>query len=328
MHLVIMLVKFNLPQFTSEDAIRIAKEHYNLTVSARPLPSERDQNFHLRSDDEKEYVLKIANVSELATILDLQNCAMDYLGVQLPTLALSRVRRSRTGESTITVSGPTGTTHFVRLLTFVPGRTLAQITRHTPELLYSLGHALGQIDQALIGFNHPAALRELKWDISRALWIRKYTQHIRDQHRRKSVECFLVDFENHVLPELTSLRTSVIYNDANDYNVLVDSQHKVIGLIDFGDMVHTQTVCEVAVGAAYAMLHKPDPHRALTSVVDGYQKVLPLTDRELQVLLPLVCARLCITVTNAAYQRTEEPGNEYLTISEAPAWDLLERLLS
>jgi len=327
MHLVIMLIKFNLPEFTPEEAIRIAKENYGLTASVRPLPSERDQNFHLRSDDEKEYVLKIANVSEQATILDLQNCAMDYLAERLPVLAFSRIRRSRTGESTITILGPKGT-HFVRLLTFVPGTTLAQIKQHTPELLYSLGLALGQMDQALIGFTHPAALRELKWDISRALWIRKYTQHIRNQRRRKTVESFLVDFENHVLPLLTSFRTSVIYNDANDYNVLVDSQQRVIGLIDFGDMVHTQTVCELAVGAAYAMLHKADPHRALRSVVDGYQKILPLTDRELQILLPLVCARLSITVTNAAYQRTEEPENKYLTISEAPAWELLERLLS
>jgi len=323
-----MRVKFDLPEFTSEDAIRIAKEHFGVSASARSLPSERDQNFHLRSDDGKEYVLKIANNSEQEAILDLQNSAMDYLAKKLPFLTLSRVCRTTTGLSTITATGPKRTIHFVRLLTFVPGTTLARVRQHSPELLYSLGLALGRIDHSLMDFTHPAAFRELKWDLSRTLWIRNYTQYILDQRRRNLIEGFLNDFENRVVPVLAALRTSVIYNDANDYNVLVNSKHRMIGFIDFGDMVHTQTVCELAVGAAYAMLHKSDPYAALASVVAGYQKVLPLTKQELEILLPLICARLCITVTNAAYQRTEEPGNEYLTISEAPAWELLERLLA
>ncbi len=322
-----MRVKFELPKFTSEEAARIAKEHYGVSASAQPLPSERDQNFYLRSIHKQEYVLKIANNSEQAAILDLQNSAMDYLAEQLPTLAISRVCRSTTGQSTITISGPEGMTHFVRLLTFVPGTTLAQITTHTTELLQSLGFVLGQIAHALIGFRHPAARRELKWDISRALWIRNYTPYIPDQHRRELIENFLTDFENRIHPILTTLRSSIIYNDANDYNVLVGTANRVIGVIDFGDMVYTQTVCELAVGSAYAMLDKPDPHRALASILDGFQKALPLTHPEQEILLPLICARLCITVTNAAYQRTAEPGNEYLTISETPAWELLERLL-
>jgi len=323
-----MLVKFDLPDFTPDEAVQIARENYGLTASARPFPSERDQNFHLRTDDRQEYVLKIANVSEQETILDLQNRAMDYLAEQLPTLRLSQVCRGKAGESTITITGSKGTTHFVRLLTFVPGKTLAEVTPHTPKLLHSLGLALGQIDRALLGFRHPAAHRELKWDISRVSWIREYAPYVQDLRRREFLERFLADFENSILPVLPALRTSVIYNDANDYNVIVDSQNKVIGVIDFGDMVHTQTVCELAVGAAYAMLHKPDPRAALASVAAGYRQALPLTDPELEVLLPLICARLCITVTNAAYQRAVEPGNEYLAISEAPAWQLLERLIS
>jgi Ser/Thr protein kinase RdoA (MazF antagonist) len=35
------------PTFTLADAVHLAHTHYNLTVTARQLPSERDQNFHL-----------------------------------------------------------------------------------------------------------------------------------------------------------------------------------------------------------------------------------------------------------------------------------------
>ncbi|RPJ57924.1 MAG: aminotransferase class III-fold pyridoxal phosphate-dependent enzyme, partial [Dehalococcoidia bacterium] len=46
---------------------------------------------------------------------------------------------------------------------------------------------------------------------------------------------------------------------------------------------------------------------------------------ELEALFPLICIRLCITVVNAALQRKVNPENEYLSISEKPAWALLEK---
>ena len=52
-------------------------------------------------------------------------------------------------------------------------------------------------------------------------WIRDYLQHIGDPRRRELVERFLAFYESEVVPALTSLRRSVIYGDANDYNVLV-----------------------------------------------------------------------------------------------------------
>ncbi len=41
----------------------------------------------------------------------------------------------------------------------------------------------------------------------------------------------------------------------------------------------------------------------------------------------MICARLCISVTMSAYQKKLEPDNEYIVISEKPAWELLERLI-
>src|SRR5574341_375098 len=91
-------------------------------------------------------------------------------------------------------------------------------------------------------------------------------------------------------------------------------------------MVHTNTICELAIAAAYAMMDKADPLTAGAPVVAGYHQVLPLSEPELEVLFPLICIRLCLTVTNSAYQRVVEPNNDYLTISERPAWLLLEKL--
>ena len=207
---------------------------------------------------------------------------------------------------------------------------MADVRPHTPELLGSLGSLLGTVDAALGGFSHPAAARDLKWDPRRAGWIVDYTRFVEDPARRSLAER-LFAFANVELARLApALRASVIYNDANDYNVLVDGQdpyaRRVTSVVDFGDMLHTWTANEVAVACAYAMLDKPDPLAAAAPIVAGYHAAHPLTPEEIEAIFPLVCSRLAVSVVNSAYQRHAEPGNAYLTVSERPAWDLLERL--
>ena len=91
-------------------------------------------------------------------------------------------------------------------------------------------------------------------------------------------------------------------------------------------MVHTYTVAEPAVAAAYAMLNKNDPMMAAAAVVAGYHSSYPLTETELALLYPLICMRLCMSVCFSAHQQVLQPDNRYLSISEAPAWALLEKL--
>jgi murein DD-endopeptidase MepM/ murein hydrolase activator NlpD len=134
------------------------------------------------------------------------------------------------------------------------------------------------------------------------------------------------------VPIASNLRTSVVHNDANDYNVLVSDdragQKTVAGIIDFGDMLHTYTASEVAVAAAYAMLDKTDPLAAAAEIVAGYHEVFPLTELELEALYTLICMRLAVSVTNSALQQKLHPDNKYLLVSERPAWALLEKLSS
>ncbi|HEV2388970.1 MAG TPA: aminotransferase class III-fold pyridoxal phosphate-dependent enzyme [Candidatus Acidoferrales bacterium] len=327
-----LTVKFPLPAFTAADASLIARQSYGLRATARPLPSERDRNFLLTTEAGEKFVLKIASAFDDPAVLDFQNRALERLALRLPALAVPRLRPASTGEPIARIAASGGATHLVRLLTYIPGKLLAEVAPHTPALLRSLGGVLGQIDAALADFDHPAAERELKWDLKRAGWIREYLGSIENGDWRAAVERALRIFDAEVAPALPSLRTSVIYNDANDYNVLVGPgdpwSRRVIGVIDFGDMLRSATVSELAVAAAYAMLGKPDPLAAAAHVVAGYHEAFPLAEPEIELLFPLVSIRLAVSVANAAYQRVAEPGNEYLTISEAAAGQTLERLAS
>jgi 4-aminobutyrate aminotransferase-like enzyme/Ser/Thr protein kinase RdoA (MazF antagonist) len=335
-----MSLAVDRPRFSEEDASKFAQKFYGLKAIARPLPSERDQNFHLSSHEEREFVLKLSSAAETKDILDFQNQAMARLAqmvAQNSSLWVPQVCETVAGEEIATVAGANGSTHFVRMLTYLPGKPLARVKPHSPALLHELGCFLGHMDKALAGFNHPAMRRELKWDMQKAgSTIRGYLNHITEPRRRAIVEQFLEYFETTVAPALPTLRAGVIHNDGNDYNIIVAydrptpsrlAQKAAMGIIDFGDMLYSHPVCEVAIASAYIMLNKADPLEAAGHVVGGYHDVLPLTDQELELLYPLMCIRLCASVAMSAFQQKLEPANDYLKISEKPAWDVLERLI-
>jgi 4-aminobutyrate aminotransferase-like enzyme/Ser/Thr protein kinase RdoA (MazF antagonist) len=320
------------PAFSASDAAGFAQELYGITATARELPSERDQNFHLQCAGE-QFVLKISNAVESREVLDFQNQALARLAERGLAAFCPRVRAAKSGELIAAVKHADGRAHLARLLSYLPGAFLAHVNPHTPELLYSLGHLFGRMDDALAGFSHPAMQRELKWDSKHAAaLIKRDLGGITDPARRAIVAQLLAQFETAVAPILPHLRQSVIHNDGNDHNILVSRDgargQRVSGIIDFGDLVQTYTVSELAVASAYAMLEKADPVMAAAHIARGYHAAFPLTEPELAALFHFICLRLCLSVTISACQRQLEPDNDYLVISEKPAWALLEKLVS
>jgi 4-aminobutyrate aminotransferase-like enzyme/Ser/Thr protein kinase RdoA (MazF antagonist) len=319
------------PRFSEGRAASLARELFGVAGSARPLPSERDQNFLITTDSGEACVLKIASAGEPAESLDLQNQAIEWVRRRDPALPLPRLQRSREGQAMIRATAGTGHTHLVRLLSFLPGVPLANVCPQTKDLLGDLGRFLGRLDRALVDFSHPASERDFVWDLRQATdTVREHQHEIQDVRRRALVEGLAARAGERLAPVMASLRQSVVHNDANDHNVLVsgpsERRRRITGLIDFGDMVRTLTISELAIAIAYVMLDKPDPLTAAAHVVEGYHESLPLTEPELAVLFDLALLRLCTSVALSAHRKTREPENEYLTISEQPAWEALERL--
>jgi 4-aminobutyrate aminotransferase-like enzyme/Ser/Thr protein kinase RdoA (MazF antagonist) len=324
------------PRFDPGQAVLLAREFFGLEAQAETLPSERDQNFHLAAADGRQYVLKVANGTESRASIELQNRMMAHLLKRDSASGGGRiicpeVCSGLTGDTIYTVEGENGNGHFVRLLTYLPGKPLADVKPHDAGLLRSLGHFFGRLDAYLADFNHPALCREFHWDLKHAgRVVGETVGAIPDSQRRALIRHFLSRFRERVAPRLADLRCAAIHNDGNDYNVLVtltkDRCNRVSGVIDFGDAVRTVQVAEPAIICAYAMMNKPDPLTAAESIVAGYHQTSPLTEPELDLLFDLVCMRLCTSVCLAAHQHRLEPQNEYLRISEQPAWDLLQKL--
>ena len=317
--------------FATEDAARTASELFGIKGEIDELPSERDRNFRIRVNDEEAFVLKIAAETESEECLILQNAVMAHLQKVDPSLRIPQVLPSRHGLLISTVKNADGRSHKVRLLTYLPGRTLAEVNPHTAELLCELGAFIGRLTLGLKDFSHPAAHRDFYWDIKNASRvIDQYAGSIESPDDRKTVDYFLRLFVDNVLPNMHVLDESVIHNDANDYNLIVaypsPGAAREFGIIDFGDMVYSCRLFELAIAAAYAVLDKPDPLVAAAQVVGGYNSVMALSDTELRLLFPIICIRLASSVCIAARQRKAEPDNTYLGISEQQAWRTLAKL--
>jgi 4-aminobutyrate aminotransferase-like enzyme/Ser/Thr protein kinase RdoA (MazF antagonist) len=315
---------------TESEATQLAREVFGVEADARALPGEYDDNFHLTANDGRGYVLKVMHAGRERSFVDMQCRALQHVARRAPHLAVPRVCPAPNGAAFQNVRVADGSERLVWLLTFLPGTVLADVKPHEPELLESLGRLLGEMDVALQDFSHPSVERELKWNLARAGWIRDSLHHIGDASRRKLVEGFLSLYEAEVVPALPRLRRSVIYGDANDHNVLVGAPwpqpRKVAGIIDFGDVHYGLTVSELAVASAYVILGKKNPLQAASAVAAGYHKAFPLEEAELAVLFPLIAMRLAVSVVNSAHRKTLIPDDPYVTVSEAPAWDALERL--
>jgi Ser/Thr protein kinase RdoA (MazF antagonist) len=292
----------------------IAEKYFSIQATAAELPSERDRNFLLTGRDGEKFVLKVANAREERAALEAQNAMMRHLEKRVAFCP--RVVPANSGEEIATVED-----RFIRVLSYVPGKPLATIQFQSPELLYDLGRKLGQLTRALADFDHPAAHRQFYWDLAQgAACLREHGPKIKDETLQKLVFSLGLNLPNEV-------RRSVIHGDANDYNVLVERE-RVVGLIDFGDIVYSYTLGDLAIAVAYVVLGKTDPYAAAAPVIEGYREEFELTKDELDALWPLVRLRLCMSVCIAAHQQAQDPANEYLGVSQSLIAETLPRLMN
>ncbi len=315
------------PDFSIEQAKLLLAEHYGLEGSLSPLDSERDQNFKVAASDGKIYILKIVNAAEPLVASEFQTELLGHLGVHAPDLPVPHIRKTVSGASLAETTSGHGVRHLLRLVGWVAGVPLAQASR-SDAALESLGSLLGRFDAALKGFMHPGALRDLDWNLCNAGRSAERLHHIADVDDRALLERFLARFETKVVPMLPKLRSAVIHNDANDWNVLVaHADHdRIAGVIDFGDALYAPVIAEIAIAAAYAGLDHADPIGAAATIARGFHAEYPLLEEEIALLFDLIAMRLVTSVTISASRRAHTDGNPYLAISEKPAWALLRKL--
>ena len=219
-----------------------------------------------------------------------------------------------------------GEVKIIRMLSYIEGELLTK-TEHNKKLFTSFGTFLANMDKKLSGCNnYIIKSKQLKWDIQHFHLNKKYIKDLSDAQDRKVVEYFFQQFDEMVLPVLPNLRKSIIHNDANDFNVVV-KDNEVCGIFDFGDMVYTSLINELAIAIAYSLLNKENLIEYASYIIKAYHKILPLETREIDILYYLIASRLCTSASNSAYHTKQDPDNSYISLSEKAVLKLLHKWL-
>lgn len=311
--------------FAIADVEQLVADYYGLQTKAKPLTGEYEFNYLLTAHDGTKYIFKVAGAENSYEFFDAQVKIIAHLsGSSISDKLFSYIPNKQAGF--ITIHDAADKRYYLRLLTYLPGEFWCNTINHPDALYNDLGNFLGNMDKALEDFAHPAMHRYYVWDISNAADANRKLHCIKDHERRRIAGYFLLQFETEVLPVISSLRHAYVHHDANDTNILV-KEDNVVGLIDFSDMVYTALINNLAVACTYAIMHHHDPLHAATLVVKGYHEVYPLTEQEVDMLYYLIAARLCISVTQSAWNASIETNNEHHFISEKPAWELLYKLI-
>ena len=302
------------PRFTPQEAAEIAAHEFGVHGTARDLGSERDATF-LIEDGGLDAILKISNSGEDEAVLDLEQAAIAHALRVVPDLPIAKPL-----AGIATFDG-----HYVRLFERLHGRTGGpELDEHA---VYDFAATHARLNLALRTFFHPAARRDLLWNLEQTPRLRPLLGAIEDARGRARVERVLDVFEERVVPEWPRLRSHVLHGDFTLGNVLFAPGDRISGVVDFGDCAYGTQAGDFAIAVASLLRGRPQDEvfRIGRIAVDGYASRLPFEPEELSVLGHLVAARLAMVVAISAWRVHRYPENaEYIQAEDDDSWALLE----
>jgi Ser/Thr protein kinase RdoA (MazF antagonist) len=316
------------PAFSEAAALKILHDNYGIEASISDLASERDQNFRVEQVSGVSYVLKFANPAEAPEVTDFQIAALTHVQQSDPGFPAPTVVLNLNGGTSALVTAADGRSSIVRLLSWQEGVPLNTVVPR-PDNMQALGEVLARLGIALRHFEHPASDYYLLWDLKRAAGLLELIDAMEDKALKALCRERLLRFKSHTEPELKKLRSQVIYADFHFGNVLVDSDNPVTitGVIDFGDIVRSPLIIDIAVAAAYQIADGQDPLANTVSFLGAYTRLRPLHREEVELLYDLILTRNVMTLVIGRWRATLYPDNsEYLLESELEARKTIEIL--
>ncbi len=305
---------------STNTARQVFKDLYGTDAELTPLYGELDNNFLVLTDGGEKQILKIMHVGCDPMRVDLQYRALVHLAENVSDLNLPHVISTTNGQAYVdhTVDG---VKRLVWSLRYCPGALMNEVDPHTDGLLRSFGRTMAILVLGLKSFSHPAMKQGNKWELTKAAEVRPFAQYLGGDAAIQ-MDAVFNQFEETALGKLASLPHSVIHNDANDSNVLVnvtESGDEIVdGVIDFGDMTYQPTVCEAAIAMAYVAIDKDDPLAACCKFLEPYSELIQLNDDEIAVLYDLMLTRLAVSVSISAERQHVDPDDQLGQMEREP----------
>jgi Ser/Thr protein kinase RdoA (MazF antagonist) len=305
------------------EAGRLAAAHWGIEGTVERLAAEVDENFRIAAAT-GTYLLKIVPADEEPSLTELVTAALVHVEAA-GTVEAQRVVAAGSGARLVSFTDAEGNERRARLTTFMDGRTLRSVELD-PGLRRRLGETLARLALCLRGFDHPGADRELSWDLRHGGRMRAMLAELGPGPRRAELDACLEQFDAETVPRLLPLPAQIVHNDLSRDNAVLTTAGR-LGVIDFGDIVRTQRVNDLAVAMADQLEAGPEPFAPALDLAEGYAAVAPLEAAEVELLPALTRARVATRIVGGEWRAARFPENrEYLARNVERLWGVFASL--
>lgn len=182
-------------------------------------------------------------------------------------------------------------------------------------------------------FEHEAyETHQSTWQLQSVPKLKDFLYILDSDHCRKSlIEEIIEEFNTKVLSQLDKFELQIIHGDFNEQNIVVEpcsansAEHKVTGIIDFGDTNKSPILFEVGIALTYMLLQAKNLESGGIFLA-GFEAILPMKAETKQYLKYCVAARLAQSLVLGAYTHSLDATNEYVLVTQEQGWKLIEEL--
>ena len=317
-------VELPVPAITTEQAADIAAKHFGIQAHVTALGSQQDANFLLHDPAGLPVgVLKIANPVFSRIELEAQDAAAAFITAGEGIRTATNIEL--TGLPAIAqIDGDE--TLFPRIITYLGGGTLSGDRYLRPAQVVALGALAGRSCRALAAFDHPGVDRVMQWDLRHGnRTVEVLAAHVTDARQREVVEAAAAQAWQRVAELADDLPIQVIHGDVTGDNVVCDADGIPDGLIDFGDLVRSWPVGELAVAIASVLCHDGAEPISTLPAIEAFHAIRPLGPAEIEALWPLVVLRAAVLVVSGLQQSSIDAENAYAVAGQNQESRIFER---
>jgi len=292
-------LRFTPPDLSENNLRRFLRKHWGIEGDFKRLSGERDQNLHVTTANDLQFVYKIASPVEDPLLVDFQIRALLHLEETDPDIPVPRIVRSIDDKVSETLNDDAGEAHVVRVLGYVPGARLCDFGAPSTATIEQVGALQGRLCRAFSGFDHIAATHFMPWDIMNGLVI---SRSLRTDYLKNGLAKIcapaLERLEKESLPRMHSLPHQVIHNDAHSGNVMCDPEDPsaITGIIDFGDIVKRPLVVDLSTALTSIIQDGQTPLQDSAALIRGFSQYMAVPENQLELIYDAILARAILSV--------------------------------
>lgn len=314
------------PEFSVAAAEDLVRARYGIDGVATELGSQQDANFRIVSPA-GVFVLKVSNPAFTADDLDAQDRAAAHVAQCFEI----RVPQPVPGVDGHTIQPVTldGQSTVARLVSYIEGDSLSASEYLAPPIVAALGELAGAASRALASFAGPVPPRELQWDLRNAREVVfRLAKFVSVPGGAEAAREAARTAAEALAPFADQLPVQAVHGDLTVDNVIAtldeDGRRRPVGVIDFGDLMWSWGIAELAVTCSSLLPYAGDDLSVVLPAIRAFDQVRPITDDELNALWPLVVLRAASLMVSGRHQASIDDANQYAAENLDWEWRIFE----